>query len=198
MGAVNMVTGIVSAVADVVNAIYSIRQEGTLNAIEKEVRYTQIHMSHVLDHVNAYLPLIESIKDFVWDTFSPAFASLMSTTEESRDAMKAVKGTIVDDAGDSIFTRTLTAVTDGFAVAGDSLRDIEGHLAATLQGFAALGRSLDVGNEISRNQTDMLREIAGAVRERQPMSVSITVSGAGNPNEVANRVASALRTQFAY
>jgi len=56
-------TGIVGAVGSVVSAVSGIisnfqlaRQEGTLNAIEKEVRYSQIHLLNLLHKANEYWP----------------------------------------------------------------------------------------------------------------------------------------------
>jgi TP901 family phage tail tape measure protein len=44
MGIANLVTGIVSAVSDVITAIYAIRQEGTLNAVEHNTRYAMMYL----------------------------------------------------------------------------------------------------------------------------------------------------------
>jgi tape measure domain-containing protein len=88
MGAVNMASGIVSAVSDVVTAIYSIRQEGTLNQIERNTAAGSIHLFNTLSKANQHWPKLDSIKDFLWDTFQPAFASLMTTTEALNSVVK--------------------------------------------------------------------------------------------------------------
>lgn len=53
----------VNAIANTISAIWNIRQEGTLNAIEHEVRFSQIHLLSILDKVNAYLPKLNDIHD---------------------------------------------------------------------------------------------------------------------------------------
>lgn len=67
------VTGIVGAVGSVVGAISGIignfqnaRQETTLNAIEHEVRYSQIHLLHLLEKANETWPSIDMIHSRMW------------------------------------------------------------------------------------------------------------------------------------
>lgn len=94
MGAVNMATGIITAGASIVNAIMSIRQEGTLNAIEHNTRYAMIHNLYMLLHINEYLPALRDIHAYLFDSFNPAFASLMTTTEEIRDMIKGTAASV--------------------------------------------------------------------------------------------------------
>lgn len=63
-------TGIVGAVGSVVSAISGVisnfqlaRQENTLNAIEQEVRYSQIHLHYILDKANDLWPFMRHSHD---------------------------------------------------------------------------------------------------------------------------------------
>jgi len=68
IAAANPVTAVVSAVSGVATAISSIfgnfqmaAMNKTLDLIEKEVRFTQIHALYILEKLNQYLPALESI-----------------------------------------------------------------------------------------------------------------------------------------
>lgn len=64
MGIANLISGIVSAVGSVVNAAVSIRQEGTLNAIEESTRYSKIFTQEILERgVNMYLAELPIIRN---------------------------------------------------------------------------------------------------------------------------------------
>jgi hypothetical protein len=71
----------VSAISGVIGNFQMAGMNKTLDLIEKEVRYSQIHLLHILENTNAYLPELASIRGYLWDTFNPALASLMSTVE---------------------------------------------------------------------------------------------------------------------
>lgn len=73
-GAISGVTGILGAVGSIgsmvsgiIGNFQSARQEGTLNAIEHEVRYSQIHLSYILEEVNKYLNYLKSIHDRLFE-----------------------------------------------------------------------------------------------------------------------------------
>jgi len=80
----------------------------------------------------------------------------------------------------------------------DVLRSIDTRLSFVVTRLDQIGHDTLYGSREDMVQSGVLREIATAVKQRQPVSVSITVSGAGNPQDVANRIASTLRTQLAY
>lgn len=70
MAAANPVTAVVNAVAGVVSAVSSVisnfqfaAMNKTLDLIEKEVRYSQIHLLHLLEKNNEYLPKLKDIHD---------------------------------------------------------------------------------------------------------------------------------------
>jgi hypothetical protein len=60
----------------------------SLDLIEHETRYAQIHLRHILeDGVNKWLPKLAEIAGFNWDVLAPALASLMSTAESIPDRL---------------------------------------------------------------------------------------------------------------
>lgn len=61
MGAVTMVSGIVSAVSGVIGNFQMAGMNKTLDLIEKEVRYSQIHLLYLLEKNNEYLPKLKDI-----------------------------------------------------------------------------------------------------------------------------------------
>jgi hypothetical protein len=70
IAAANPVTAVVNAVAGVATAVSSIisnfqfaAMNKTLDLIEKEVRYSQIHLLHLLEKNNEYLPKLKDIHD---------------------------------------------------------------------------------------------------------------------------------------
>lgn len=60
---VNAVSGVVSAVSAVISNFQFAAMNKTLDLIEKEVRYSQIHLLHLLEKNNEYLPKLKDIHD---------------------------------------------------------------------------------------------------------------------------------------
>jgi TP901 family phage tail tape measure protein len=56
VGIVGAIGSVVSAVSGVISNFQLARQENTLNAIEKEVRYSQIHLGYILGKANEFWP----------------------------------------------------------------------------------------------------------------------------------------------
>lgn len=61
MGAIGVVSGVVSAVSGVIGNFQMAGINRTLDLIEKEVRYSQIHLLHLLEKNNEYLPKLKDI-----------------------------------------------------------------------------------------------------------------------------------------
>jgi TP901 family phage tail tape measure protein len=195
---VSAISGVVGAVAQVGTWIQGIRQEGTMNAVEWNTRKSSLHLESMLEHINTYLPKLEAIDGYLWNTFTPAFASLMTTMESIRDVL-------IDKEGSSVFSKLTDALDAGFQALTDVLnegvehtRNISDRFQSALVGLAEI-RQFSAGSAVSdQEQAALLREIATNAKQRQPVNVNITVSGAGNPQDVANKIASTLRTQLAY
>lgn len=60
---VNAAAGVVSAVSAVISNFQFAAMNKTLDLIEKEVRYSQIHLLHLLEKNNEYLPKLKDIHD---------------------------------------------------------------------------------------------------------------------------------------
>jgi hypothetical protein len=57
------------------------KQETTLNAIEHEVRYSQIHLLTLLEQANTYWPKLAEISEYLWSKQSGWFQSLSMQLE---------------------------------------------------------------------------------------------------------------------
>ena len=62
-GVLGMVTGIGSLVSGIIGNFQMAGMNKTLDLIEKEVRYSQIHLLHLLEKNNEYLPKLKDIHD---------------------------------------------------------------------------------------------------------------------------------------
>jgi tape measure domain-containing protein len=58
---IGAVTGVVSAISDVFSNFQFAAMNKTLDLIEKEVRYSQIHLGYILEKQNEYLPKLKDI-----------------------------------------------------------------------------------------------------------------------------------------
>ena len=61
--AVNAVAGVATAVSSIISNFQFAAMNKTLDLIEKEVRYSQIHLLHLLEKNNEYLPKLKDIHD---------------------------------------------------------------------------------------------------------------------------------------
>lgn len=61
--AVGIVTGAVSAISGVIGNFQFAAMNKSLDLIEKETRYSQIHLLNILEKLNQYLPMVNSIHD---------------------------------------------------------------------------------------------------------------------------------------
>jgi tape measure domain-containing protein len=80
---VGVVSGVVSAVSGVISNFQFAAMNKSLDLIERYTRRSEIHLQYILeDGVNKWLPNLDQINGFLWEKFQPAFASLMTTTED--------------------------------------------------------------------------------------------------------------------
>jgi len=61
MGAITMVSGLATAVSSIIGNFQMAGMNKTLDLIEKEVRYSQIHLLHLLEKNNEFLPNLKNI-----------------------------------------------------------------------------------------------------------------------------------------
>lgn len=89
-GIANLVTGFASAISGVVGIFQNAKQETTLNAIEHEVRYSQIHLLAILETgVNVFmaeLPSIRGLTQQFLDQHAWRIHDVWSVLTEIRDA----------------------------------------------------------------------------------------------------------------
>lgn len=67
MGAVNMVSGIASAVSGIIGNFQMMGMNKTLDLIEKEVRYSQIHLLNILEKANDFWPWLKAIHERLYE-----------------------------------------------------------------------------------------------------------------------------------
>lgn len=77
-GMITAIASVATAVTGVIGLFQNARQEGTLNAIEKETRESKIHLGYILDKVNQYIPGIKDIHEFNYNKVAPAWFDLLS------------------------------------------------------------------------------------------------------------------------
>lgn len=87
---INMVSGAVSAVAGVFSAIGTMRLEGTMNQVERNTAQISINLVELIGLAHKWWQQPQFILDYLYQTFTPALASLMTTTE-------AMSGAIVEN-----------------------------------------------------------------------------------------------------
>lgn len=75
-GLIGLGAQIAGAIGSIGSFIQGIRQEGTLNAVEKEVRESKIHLGVLLEKANSYLPYLETIHEFNWTAQLPMLGSI--------------------------------------------------------------------------------------------------------------------------
>lgn len=75
-----------SVISSTVGGLFTMRQEGSLNAIEHEVRYGQIHLSAILDKMNEFLPKLADLVDFNNSFWAPQIAYIETLLEGMAEA----------------------------------------------------------------------------------------------------------------
>lgn len=106
----------VGAAAGIGNILVGMKQEGTMNQIERNTAAASIHLLNILEKANTYWPELASIRGYLWDTFTPALQSLM-TTVESMAAGSNQKIVIQIDGKTvaEVLARSLSARSPAFA-----------------------------------------------------------------------------------
>lgn len=77
-----------SMVTGIIGNFQNARQENTLNAIEHEVRYSQIHLSYILEKANEFWP---RLADLAWlGTLDVRLMAILGVVEESREILRSM------------------------------------------------------------------------------------------------------------
>lgn len=112
-GAITAISSAVTAISSVIGNFQMAGMNRTLDLIEKEVRYSQIHLSYILDRANTHLPKLDGMEEFNYnvvasgwfdllshlDNYMPRFAAAFETDLpddiwEVRTSIENTKGTI--------------------------------------------------------------------------------------------------------
>lgn len=88
-GTIDAITGAISAGANVVTAIWTVRQEGTLNQIERNTAAASIHLLHTLEQANEYWPSLTEIRTMLGEFIYPML-------QEIRDGLNNIVGLVVN------------------------------------------------------------------------------------------------------
>ena len=105
MGWVNMISGAVTAVSSVIGNFQMAGMNKSLDLIEKETRYSQLHLLAILDKINLHLPVLDNLRDAFYQHHMPAMAELISggrsgsvtiNIHESRDARATAQAVVAE------------------------------------------------------------------------------------------------------
>ncbi len=98
----------ITAGAGVANVVEGVRMEGTLNAIEHETRYTQLHTLAILEKINEFLPKTKDIHDYFVSVQYP----LLGRIESSLSSLSASILRVVTANSSSIPTLAVAGVPE--------------------------------------------------------------------------------------
>lgn len=194
---VGAVGSVVGAISSVVGNFQMAKQETTLNAIEGNTRYAQLYLGGRSDQgiLGQMFRIGHALE----------FGTIVQVGEQVRDTLWAIRDVLVDKEGTSVFSALTGALDTGFQGMADLLddgvgyaREINERFQNALAGLGELRQYSSASAVSDREQSALLREIAISTKQRPAVNVTINVSGAGDPDAVANRIASRLRTQLVY
>lgn len=130
------VTAGLNFAGDLLNFFGGMRQEGTMNQIERNTAAASIHLKEILETgVNKWLAKLDQINGFLWDHFIGYFGQHMSTTEEIRDSLKSggyVGQRLEDIRSHADWTKQFTDMNrQTLYEARDALNDIKAYMLTT-------------------------------------------------------------------
>jgi tape measure domain-containing protein len=156
-GIIGMATGIATAISSVIGNFQMAKLETTANAIEKEVRYSQIHLSNILAKTNEHLPKLNDILSFMWE-------HLLPTVQDIREISKNFVRLSINLAPDADGSKKLTdAVIDRIAnfdtSSNDVLRDI--HSATRRTAEAVVAGTAQIISAVNNNGQLIIGQLGG-------------------------------------
>lgn len=77
-GAISAVAAAVTAISSVIGNFQMAGMNKSLDLIEHEVRYSQIHLGYILDRANRHLPKLDGMEEFNYSTIAPAWKDLLT------------------------------------------------------------------------------------------------------------------------
>lgn len=172
-GLINVVTGVITAVASVISAIYDIRQEGTLNQIERNTAAGSIHLKNILEKANAFWPVALDTHRFLGDVITPVL-------REIRDGLKtlfAVNLNLTGEDEKNLVSSLITRVGTFDTLATDRLLDINASIGSLLTATQDV-RSGIVG-AIATN-ADRITASVARVENKLPGTIEKIFGGGGS------------------
>jgi tape measure domain-containing protein len=112
MGAVNMVSGIVGAVSSVIGNFQMAGMNKSLDLIEHEVRFSQIHLKHMLEEAVMYWPRLKDLADIREPIFRMSDAIVNGAGLGAGGNMPTIEINVMIDGQklDGVITRKLKMV----------------------------------------------------------------------------------------
>lgn len=80
-GVLGVVTGAISAVSGVIGNFQMAGMNKSLDLIEHETRYSQIHLLNILEKLNVYIPKLQDIWDYNWNAQFPLLLRMTTALE---------------------------------------------------------------------------------------------------------------------
>jgi tape measure domain-containing protein len=157
---VNMITGAISAGADVVSAVGIVRLEGTLNAVEHNTRYSMGHLEALLVKANDTWPAMQGINTFLAEYILP-------TLREIRDAARGFVGIDValspDSAGsDAVLKAVIDRAQHFDTTATDRLLDVTSAMGRVELAVIAMNTS------VTKSIVDLTSVMAQMLHDLKP------------------------------
>ena len=79
---IGLVAQVGTLISSIVGNFQQAHQETSLNAIEHEVRYSQIHLLSMLENMNLHLPNLTSISEYLWQKQSAWLGVISGTLDD--------------------------------------------------------------------------------------------------------------------
>jgi len=91
MGTIGAIGSVVGAVSGVIGNFQFAGMNKSLDLIEKEVRYSQIHLLGLLEKANEFWPFAKNNNDAIWATRDALLDPVTSTMERVLTALRTLK-----------------------------------------------------------------------------------------------------------
>lgn len=180
-GTVDIVTGAISAAANVVSAIYNVRMEGTMNAIEENTRKAQIVLLDTLGRANEFWPSMR-------DTHAALVDLILPTMREMRDGMKnlfAVNLSLTPGDERNLINSLLTRFATPDTLSSDRLLDIHARLGNVLTAVQDTRKGIV---ETIASSTQLLVGGLAAIENKLPSTIGNILGGIGGLGGIAGAV----------
>ena len=148
-GYVAPISAAVSAISDVVSNFQFAHMNTALGRIEESDRRSEIHLSYILEKINAYLPNLGDLMRFNWDVFAPWMARIETLLERAYGEVAGDITTTADNTNelvrlnDSIATGVVSlsnlsrSINSGVGYVNTSVQQVAPELSDTIRSTSA-------------------------------------------------------------